>query len=251
MPRYCGARSKHARPGWVWPDWGMRLPLAAEFARAGFQVTGIDIDQRKINSLQRGESYIKDVPTRTLRPLAKKGQLQATTDFSTLMSLDTVNICVPTPLRKTKDPDMSFRVRVPANREVLTSGHAGDSRIHHLPRHHRGTLTPDARKSGLKVGEDFFLCFSPERVDPGNPKYNTANIPKVVGGSPPPARKWARFSTAGTRTGGSRQLDQSCRDGEAPRKHLSSDQHRPGQRNRHDVWPNWHRRLGSHRRGVH
>ena len=159
------------------------LPLATEFALAGFRVTGIDLDERKVDSIRRGESYIKDVPTRTLRPLANKGQLSATTDFSALSELDTVNIAVPTPLRKTKDPDMSFVIN--ACQEIAKFLHPGMLIILESTTYPGTTaelLLPMLEESGLKVGEDFFLCFSPERVDPGNPNHNTKNIPKVVGG---------------------------------------------------------------------
>ena len=114
------------------------LPLAVEFAEAGFCVTGIDIDARKVADLNRGESYIQDVPTAVLKPLVEAGKLSATTDFAAVAGLDTINIAVPTPLRKTKDPDMSYhRQCVPGNRETFSSRHVDHSRIHHLPRYHR------------------------------------------------------------------------------------------------------------------
>ncbi len=159
------------------------LPLAVEFARAGFEVVGIDVQQAKVDEFNSGHSYIKDVKDDVFSPLVKSGKLRASSDFSVIRELDTIDICVPTPLRKTKDPDMSFVVS------------ATDAIAEHL---HRGLLVmlesttypgttdelvlPKLAASGLEVGKDFFLCFSPERVDPGNPKFQTSNIPKVVGG---------------------------------------------------------------------
>jgi UDP-N-acetyl-D-glucosamine dehydrogenase len=174
--------SRQARVGVVGLGY-VGLPLAAEFGLAGFSVTGIDIDPQKTESLRRGESYVKDVSPSALRPLVKKGSLQATTDFSVVANLDTINIAVPTPLRKTKDPDMSYVLA--ACQEVVKYSHPGMLIILESTTYPGTTeelLLPMFEKTGLKVGEDFFLCFSPERVDPGNPKYHTKNIPKVVGG---------------------------------------------------------------------
>jgi len=162
------------------------LPLAAEFGRAGFSVTGIDIDPRKVDSLGRGESYVKDVSPAALKPLVKSGSLRATTDFSVVADLDTINIAVPTPLRKTKDPDMSYVLA--ACQEIVKYAHPGMLIILESTTYPGTTeelLLPMLEKTGLQVGEDIFLCFSPERVDPGNPKYHTRNIPKVVGGITP------------------------------------------------------------------
>lgn len=159
------------------------LPLAVEFARAGFVVTGIDIQGKKVDQFNRGESYIQDVEESVFKPLVEAGRLSATTDFSVVRHLDTVNICVPTPLRKTKDPDMSYVVA--AVEGIARYMHPGLLVILESTTYPGTTnelVLPKLEASGLKVGEDFFLCFSPERVDPGNPKYRTANIPKVVGG---------------------------------------------------------------------
>lgn len=159
------------------------LPLAVEFAKAGLPVLGFDVTQEKVDLLNGGESYIQDVPTAVLGPLVDSGKLRATTEFSRLAEVDTVNICVPTPLRKTKDPDMSYVVA--ATEQIAKYVHPGMLIILESTTYPGTTdelLLPLLEKSGLKCGEDFFLCFSPERVDPGNPKFQTYNIPKVVGG---------------------------------------------------------------------
>ncbi len=162
------------------------LPLAVEFAKAGFEVTGIDVQKSKVEQFNSGESYVKDVNNSTFRPLIESGRLRATGDFSVIGELDTIDICVPTPLRKTKDPDMSFVIS--ASDAIATYMHPGllvmlESTTY--PGTTDELVLPKLQASGLKVGDDFFLCFSPERVDPGNPKYQTANIPKVVGGITP------------------------------------------------------------------
>jgi UDP-N-acetyl-D-glucosamine dehydrogenase len=170
------------------------LPLAVEFAKAGFTVTGIDISEEKVRRVNAGDSYVGDIPSATLAPLVESGKLRATTDFSAVLELDTINICVPTPLRKTKDPDMSFIVSSCAgNRRLLPCRHAGDSGIHHLPGDHRRAGAAHAGQERAGWGRDFFLCFSPERVDPGNPKYQTVNIPKVVGGCTPACTEMGRL----------------------------------------------------------
>jgi UDP-N-acetyl-D-glucosamine dehydrogenase len=166
------------------------LPLAMEFAKAGFSVTGIDVQESKVAQLNRGESYIQDVPGEVLRPLVESNKFQATTDFSVVGALDTINIAVPTPLRKTKDPDMSFIVS--ACQE--TAKYFGPGKLVILESTtYPGTtdelVLPMLEGPGMKVGEQFFLCFSPERVDPGNPNFHTLNIPKVVGGITPACTK--------------------------------------------------------------
>jgi len=162
------------------------LPLAVEFAKAGFDVVGIDVQQGKVDRFNAGDSYIKDVGNSTFAPLVKSGKLRATTDFSVIGTLDTIDICVPTPLRKTKDPDMSFVVA--ATESIAQYLHPGllvmlESTTY--PGTTDELLLPKLAATGLEVGKDFFLCFSPERVDPGNSKFQTANIPKVVGGITP------------------------------------------------------------------
>jgi len=162
------------------------LPLAVEFAKAGFDVTGIDLSQEKVDLFNQGQSYIKDVADSEMSPLIGSGKLRATTDFSVIRELDTVDICVPTPLRKTKDPDMSYVVA--ATESIAAHLHPGllimlGSTTY--PGTTNELVLPKLETSGLRVGKDFFLCFSPERVDPGNAKYQTHNIPKVVGGITP------------------------------------------------------------------
>jgi UDP-N-acetyl-D-glucosamine dehydrogenase len=162
------------------------LPLATEFAKAGFDVTGFDLSHQKVEAFNQGYSYIKDVPDSVFTPLVKSGKLRATTDFSLIRGLDAIDICVPTPLRKTKDPDMSYVVA--ATEAIAEQMHPGllvmlESTTY--PGTTDELVLPKLETSGLKVGRDFFLCFSPERVDPGNAKFNTSNIPKVVGGITP------------------------------------------------------------------
>lgn len=159
------------------------LPLVVELAEVGFSCTGLDIDERKVAALNRGESYIPDVPAEQVARVVQAGRFRATTDFSALRELDTVNICVPTPLRKTKDPDLSYVVG--AVEQVAKHLHRGQLVILESTTYPGTTdevVQPMLEAGGLKAGEDFFLAFSPERVDPGNPQWTTKNIPKVVGG---------------------------------------------------------------------
>jgi UDP-N-acetyl-D-glucosamine dehydrogenase len=170
------------------------LPLAVSFARAGFNVVGIDLDVAKIARVNAGDSYIGDVPSSSLQELTDAGTIRATTDFSIIRTLDTVNICVPTPLRKTKDPDMSYIVA--ACEEIAKYLHPGMLIILESTTYPGTTdelVLPLLEKTGLRAGIDFFLCFSPERVDPGNTKYQTANIPKVVGGVTPACTEMGRI----------------------------------------------------------
>ena len=186
-------RTRQARVGIVGLGY-VGLPLAVEFAKAGFPVTGIDLSDSKTAQINAGDSYVGDVPTATLAPLVHDGKLKATADFSVIRDLDTVNICVPTPLRKTKDPDMSYIVS--ACGEVAKYLHPGMLIILESTTYPGTTdelVLPMLEQDGLKAGKDFFLCFSPERVDPGNPKYNTSNIPKVVGGTTPACSEMGRL----------------------------------------------------------
>jgi UDP-N-acetyl-D-glucosamine dehydrogenase len=186
-------RSRRARVGVVGLGY-VGLPLGVEFAKAGFSVTGIDVSQEKVGRVNAGDSYVGDIPSATLGALVDAGRLRATVDFSVVRDLDTINICVPTPLRKTKDPDMSFIVS--ACEQIVPHFHAGMLIVLESTTYPGTTdevLLPLFSESGLHVGRDFFLCFSPERVDPGNPKYQTANIPKVVGGCTPACTEMGRL----------------------------------------------------------
>ena len=160
------------------------LPLAAVFAEAGFRVTGIDPDSRKVDSLKNGISYIPDVKTEAITKLVQSGHLTATVDFSVLRDVDAVSICVPTPLRQTGDPDMSFIIS--AADQLATYMHQGMVVVLQsttYPGTTRELLLPKlGTDPDLKVGEDWFLAFSPERVDPGRSDYMTKNTPKVMGG---------------------------------------------------------------------
>src|SRR3954470_13984824 len=174
--------SRRARAGVVGLGY-VGLPLAVEFARAGLTCIGIDLDARKISAIGRGESYIPDVPSSDVRAFTDEGRLSATSDFSVVADLDTVNICVPTPLRKTKDPDMSYIVS--AVEKIAEHLHPGMLVILEsttYPGTTNEVVQPMLEAGGLAAGSDFFLAFSPERVDPGNPTFNTRNVPKVVGG---------------------------------------------------------------------
>ncbi len=163
------------------------LPLATVFAEAGFTVTGIDPDQRKVDTVRRGESYISDVPSEQVARLVTAGRLYASTDFSALQDVDGVSICVPTPLRKTGDPDLSYILD--AVQELAKYIHPGmvvvlESTTY--PGTTREILLPQLGEAkDLVVGKDFFLAFSPERVDPGREDWTTLNTPKVVGGITP------------------------------------------------------------------
>lgn len=159
------------------------LPLAVEVAKAGMKVTGIDLDSSKVDAINRGESYILDVPGSEVKELVATGHLSATTDFSALSDVDTINICVPTPLRKTKDPDLSYIVSaVEEIAKYLKKGQLIILESTTYPGTTEEVVRPMLEERGLKAGVDFFLAFSPERVDPGNPQFQTRNIPKVVGG---------------------------------------------------------------------
>jgi UDP-N-acetyl-D-glucosamine dehydrogenase len=178
-------QTRRARTGVVGLGY-VGLPLAVEFARAGFHTTGIDLDERKIRAVSEGRSYIPDVATADVLKLKNDGKLDATTDFSIVRELDTVNICVPTPLRKTKDPDMSFIVS--AVESIAKHLHPGMLIVLESTTYPGTTdevVQPLLEETGLKAGVDFFLAFSPERVDPGNPTFQTHNVPKVVGGFTP------------------------------------------------------------------
>jgi UDP-N-acetyl-D-glucosamine dehydrogenase len=169
------------------------LPLAVEFAKAGYRTVGIDVDDRRVNDICAGRSYIQDVPETDLRSIVAGGRLTATTDFSVLKQVDSVSICVPTPLRKTKDPDIQYIVDATARiRENLHPGLLIVLESTTYPGTTDEILLTEFGDAGLQVGRDFFLAFSPERVDPGNPHYGTHNTPKIIGGVTPECTSLAK-----------------------------------------------------------
>ncbi|MCK4428187.1 MAG: nucleotide sugar dehydrogenase [candidate division Zixibacteria bacterium] len=170
------------------------LPLAVELGKENFKVIGIDVNKDKVNLVNSGRSDIDDVKDENLQPLVKAGKIEATTDFSALKKVDCVAICVPTPLSKTKDPDVSYILA--AVEQVQKYLHPGQLVILESTTYPGTTeelILPKLEKTGLKVGKDFFLAFSPERVDPGNELYTTKNTPRVVGGITPQCTKIAKF----------------------------------------------------------
>lgn len=181
----CKIQSRQARAGVIGLGY-VGLPLAAELGRRGFHVTGLDVDIRKVAEIRAGRSYIADVPSEEIAGLVQNKLLKASSDFAVLEDLDTVNICVSTPLRKTKDPDLSYILA--AVEQIQKYLHPGMLVILESTTYPGTTeefILPRLEETGLQVGRDFFLCFSPERVDPGNHQFNTRNIPKVVGGVTP------------------------------------------------------------------
>ncbi|MBS1811587.1 MAG: nucleotide sugar dehydrogenase [Acidobacteria bacterium] len=159
------------------------LPLAVEFAHSGFRATGFEVDTRKAEAINKGESYIIDVPSEQVAELVKAERLQATIDFTALANQDIIIICVPTPLRKTKEPDVSYILA--AAEKIQDALHPGQLIILESTTYPGTTdevLRPMFDEKGFSLDQDYFLAFSPERVDPGNPQFQTKNIPKVVGG---------------------------------------------------------------------
>ena len=159
------------------------LPLAVEMARGGFHVIGFDVSDRVVGTINAGRSHIQDVETTVLAPLVSAGLLEATTDMARLAECDAVSICVPTPLSKTRDPDVSYVVAATeAVAAVLRPGQLIVLESTTYPGTTRELVLPALEARGLRVGEDVFLCFSPERVDPGNAQWGIRNTPKVIGG---------------------------------------------------------------------
>jgi UDP-N-acetyl-D-glucosamine dehydrogenase len=159
------------------------LPLSIHCARAGYSVLGFDTDKTKVEALLQGRSYIKHVPEEIVRELSKEGKLEATWDFGRLSEPDCLIICVPTPLTKHREPDLRFVVATAESiSKKLRPGQLVVLESTTYPGTTEEVLLPILEKTGLKAGKDFFLAFSPEREDPGNPHYNTANTPKIVGG---------------------------------------------------------------------
>jgi UDP-N-acetyl-D-glucosamine dehydrogenase len=162
------------------------LPLAIEFARAGFKVTGFDLDAGKVAAIEAGSSYIDDVPAGHVAEARANGKLTATVDFAALAPCDVINVCVPTPLTRTKDPDVSHIAS--ALEEIRKRIHAGQLVIlgsTTYPGTTQDLFVPMLESSGLSVGVDFAVAFSPERIDPANKQFAVRNVPKVVGGATP------------------------------------------------------------------
>ncbi|MCB0934859.1 MAG: nucleotide sugar dehydrogenase [Mycobacterium sp.] len=162
------------------------LPLAVEFGHGGFSVVGIDLDSRKCDAINAGTSYIADVPSSEVAALVNAGRLRAVPDLAAADSLDTINICVPTPLRKTRDPDMTYVLSAAQwVKEHLRPGMLVILESTTYPGTTEEVVRSILEETGLRAGYDFFLAYSPERVDPGNEKWTTKNVPKVVGGLTP------------------------------------------------------------------
>jgi UDP-N-acetyl-D-glucosamine dehydrogenase len=178
-------RTRQARVGVVGLGY-VGLPLAVVLAEAGYHVTGVDIDPARVDALNRGESPIEDVPAETVAGLIRSGRLKASADFASLADADGVSICVPTPLRKTGDPDLSFIVSAAqALRPALHAGMVVILESTTYPGTTRELVLPELETRGLHVGRELFLAFSPERVDPGRSDWTTKNTPKVIGGITP------------------------------------------------------------------
>lgn len=159
------------------------LPIALEFAAKGFPVCGLDNNKKRVEKLKAGRSYINDIPSAEIKKAVRKGNFRATTDESVLGGSDAVIICVPTPLRKVKDPDVSYVIKAARSMsKYVKRGQLVILESTTYPGTTRDIMMPLLEKKGLKAGKDFFLAFSPERIDPGNKKYSFVNIPKVVGG---------------------------------------------------------------------
>lgn len=171
------------------------LPLMVEMGKSGFDVIGIDVDRSKVEAINRGESYIDDVKPGELRELSSAGRVKATTDWDALREVEAISICVPTPLRKTKDPDISYIVAtVEQIAPRLQRGQIVILESTTYPGTTDELLLPEFEKQGMTAGVDFFLAFSPERVDPGNVQYTTKNTPKIIGGvTPECGRRAATF----------------------------------------------------------
>ena len=162
------------------------LPLVVAFAEAGFKVVGVDVDAKKVANVNRGISHVEDVPNSTVQKLISAGLFSATTDYGELSDVDTISICVPTPLRKTKDPDVSYIVS--ATEQIAAAGVKNKLVVLEsttYPGTTKEILLPRLTQANLAVGENFFLAFSPERIDPGRTDYVMWNTPKVLGGVTP------------------------------------------------------------------
>ncbi len=182
MSLYNKINSKEANIGVIGLGY-VGLPLAIEFAKAGFNVSGIDVDDKKIAAINKGNNYISDIDDSLLMDLVKKGKLKATKDKSIITTLDAISICVPTPLSKLKEPDVSYIINsVNAIKRYLHKDLLIILESTTYPGTTKEVVLSSLRESGLIAGEDYYLCFSPERIDPGNKNYNISNTPKIIGG---------------------------------------------------------------------
>jgi UDP-N-acetyl-D-glucosamine dehydrogenase len=210
------------------------LPLALEFVHAGFRVIGYDVSERVVDLLMSGQSHIQDIPGAQVQQAVANGTFVATTLENRLGECDAISIAVPTPLSKTRDPDMAFVLS--AADAIARQAHPGlcvvlESTTY--PGTTRELLQPRLEAKGLTVGQDVFVAFSPERVDPGNPVYHTKNTPKVVGGISPACVEVATGALRQLhRHRGAGEFARKRRAGEAAGKHLPRGEHRPGERNR-------------------
>ncbi len=182
MSLYNKINSKEANIGVIGLGY-VGLPLAIEFAKAGFNVSGIEVDDKKIAAINKGNNYISDIDDSLLMDLVKKGKLKATKDKSIITTLDAISICVPTPLSKLKEPDVSYIINsVNAIKRYLHKDLLIILESTTYPGTTKEVVLSSLRESGLIAGEDYYLCFSPERIDPGNKNYNISNTPKIIGG---------------------------------------------------------------------
>ena len=222
------------------------IPLALTACKSRFSVIGFDIDAKRVEQINKGESFIKHIPTRAIEESIKSNRFVATTDFDRMGEADAIIIAVPTPLTKNREPDLSFvektarsiAPRLRPNQLVVLESTTWPGTTEEI-------VKPILEATGLKSGTDFYLAFSPEREDPGNLDYNTSTIPKVVGGA---GRRRAPIGQGGVR-GSHRSnraglLDRDSRGGEADRKHLSLRQHRTRERAQAHLRQDGHRRVG-------
>ena len=185
-------RNREARVGIIGMGY-VGIPLTLTFLNAGFTLLGFDVDKKKVTSLNQGESYIKQFPAEMFSPYLKEGKFSATTEFTRLAEVDCICICVPTPLNRTREPDISYVANT--TREIAQSLRKGQLIVLESTTYPGTTeelILPQLEKRGLKVEKDFFLAYSPEREDPGNKEWKTADIPKVVGGVGPKSLGMAR-----------------------------------------------------------
>ena len=178
-------RGRSARVGVIGLGY-VGLPLAVEFANAGFTVMGIDTDANKVAAITSGDSYIADVPTNIIGGLVSSGKFAASQEYEALSEVDTISICVPTPLRKTRDPDMSYVVSAAEKISVhLRPGMLMVLESTTYPGATTEVVLPRMLSNGFSAGDDIFVAFSPERIDPANPTFGVRNTPKVIGGVTP------------------------------------------------------------------